>query len=138
MREFKSASAALRLAMCLALTPITGWAQGTSAASVTGAVRDTSGAVLPGDNFGALSTGTRSIDDVQRHCQTENLYPGTWTHPRTNRLLFDAGYSLLIEDDSTFENPVPTAAIAHRSAQSGWRCPHRDPSRKSLLNRTSN
>jgi hypothetical protein len=57
------------------------------------------------DNFATLSTGTRAIDAAQRYCHTENLYQGTWTHPRTSRLLFEAGYSLLIEDDSTFENP---------------------------------
>jgi hypothetical protein len=56
------------------------------------------------DNFSTLSTGTRAIDTAQRYCHSENLYQTTWTHPRTNRLLFEAGYSLLIEDDSTYEN----------------------------------
>ena len=46
------------------------------------------------DNFSQLGPGTRAIDTAQRYCHTENLYQGTWTHPRTNRLLFEAGYSL--------------------------------------------
>lgn len=57
------------------------------------------------DNFSTLNTGTRAIDAAQRYCHTENLYQATWTHPRSNQLLFEGGFSLLIEDDSTFTNP---------------------------------
>src|SRR5437016_8609084 len=41
--------------LCLILMPPVAWAQGSSAASVTGTVKDTSGAVLPGVTVEAAS-----------------------------------------------------------------------------------
>ena len=57
------------------------------------------------DNFSTLNTGTRSIDAQQLWCHIDKLFQSTWTHPRTNRLLFEAGFSFLAEDDDSFVNP---------------------------------
>ncbi len=45
------------------------------------------------DNFGTLSTGTFALESVTPWCHWDNLFQSTWTHPATNRLLFEAGFT---------------------------------------------
>jgi hypothetical protein len=45
------------------------------------------------DNFGTLSTGTFAIESVTPWCHWDRLFQSTWTHPSTNRLLFEAGFT---------------------------------------------
>jgi hypothetical protein len=84
MKGIKWPSAALRLAICMTLTPLGAWAQGTSGASITGVVRDTSGAVLPGVTVEvsgpALIEKVRStVTDGEGQYRTTELRPGMYT-----------------------------------------------------------
>src|SRR5213594_102913 len=70
--------------LCLILMPTVAWAQGTSAASVAGTVKDTSGAVLPGVTVEAASPAL--IEKVRSAVSNERgeyriieLRPGTYT-----------------------------------------------------------
>ena len=68
---------------CLLLTPVAAWAQ-QAAGSITGVVRDTSGAVLPGVTVAAASPAlieqTRSVvTDSQGLYQIVDLRPGPYT-----------------------------------------------------------
>src|SRR2546425_205749 len=70
--------------LCLILMPPVAWAQGTSAASVAGTVKDTSGAVLPGVTVEAASPvlieKVRSaVSDEKGEYRIIELRPGTYT-----------------------------------------------------------
>src|SRR5437667_2269799 len=70
--------------LCLILMPPMAWAQGTSAASVAGTVKDTSGAVLPGVTVEAASPvlieKVRSaVSDEKGEYRIIELRPGTYT-----------------------------------------------------------
>src|SRR5262245_26878694 len=70
--------------LCLLLLPPAGWTQGSSAASVTGSVKDSSGAVLPGVTVEAASPAliekvrTTTTDGAGRY-RIEDLRPGTYS-----------------------------------------------------------
>ena len=57
------------------------------------------------DNFGTLSTGTQTIETVTPWCHIDNLIQSTWTHPQGNKLLFEAGFSWLLDVGNYFKGP---------------------------------
>jgi len=70
--------------LCLMLVPPMAWAQGTSAASVAGTVKDASGAVLPGVTVEAASPALiekvrSTVSDEKGDYRIIELRPGTYT-----------------------------------------------------------
>ena len=57
------------------------------------------------DNFSTLNTGTFKLDAVTPWCHYDQITQTTWTHPATNKLLFEAGYSVLNESIDYHDNP---------------------------------
>jgi hypothetical protein len=75
---------ALFVVAALCLLPAVAWAQGTSTATVTGIVKDTSGAVLPGVTVEAASPALiekirSTITDDRGEYRLPDLRPGTYT-----------------------------------------------------------
>jgi hypothetical protein len=57
------------------------------------------------DNFATLSPGTRALDANTPWCDKITIFESTWTHPRSNRLLFEGGYLFQLDSSSKFDNP---------------------------------
>lgn len=84
MTRIASVGFAIWVAIGALLTPTATLAQGTSAASVSGVVKDTSGAVLPGVTVEAASPALiekvrTSVTDDQGQYRIQELRPGTYS-----------------------------------------------------------
>ena len=84
MKRASTLGVGIVLSLMLSLMPTTSWAQGSSAASISGTVKDTSGAVLPGVTVEASSPALiervrSTVSDSQGGYSLLELRPGTYS-----------------------------------------------------------